>query len=940
MPIPQLDKKKSQAKKGSARSASDIRKKRAQERAGEALSKKTSTKETSKTKSSAAKNRIKKTTTTGKQKGSKKKGEKTTGGRPQNWKEWLLYPFRRERILKTAGIAVAVCLVLGVGTIVAAFAWVSQDLASIEDVEKRTVSSATRIYANDGETVLYEIGDNKRIEKSYDHFDEKIPQAIVALEDKRFYEHSGYDLIGITRALWKFTLSGGDLSSAQGASTLTQQFVGNVVLTRERKIERKLKELILAVRLEQKYSKEKILEFYMNDVYFGPNYQGVEVTAQEYFGKSASNVTLSEAAILASLPKNPVTIPKDPERLKSRRDYAITVMAELGYITNEEAEAAKAEEVPVLDYTTTEITAPHFVFEVIDYLDETYGQTTVRRGGLRVTTTLDLDKQEKAQNAINNGIEKVEQYGGSNAALVSIDAHTGQVLAMVGSRDYFADEYDGQVNVATSLRQPGSSFKPLVYLTAFDKGYTPDTKLFDVETDFLTEAEGKYHPRNYDLSESGPVTLRHSLATSLNITAVKILYLVGVDEALNVAEKFGYTSLTDRSRFGLSLVLGGAEVSLLEHTAAFATFAREGQRHNTSLVLKVEDMEGNVLEEWQDIVQDVMNPEAVRALNNVLSDSNARAGFSALNLADRQVAAKTGTTNDYRDAWTMGYTPSLATGVWVGNNDNSEMSRGAAGLIVAAPIWNEYMSAVLTGQPAEAFNGNTLFGDTEILSGEIEQTVEKRVDKFTQELIPEECETTYPEEFVELKEFKETHTILHYLTKDNPTGGAPEDPRSIGEIMYEPWETAVVRWREDEERKDQYLSDDTPTIDCSIRDEAAQPTAKILSFEDSESVTVDDFIFTGRFTPGEGRTITTVQFTVDDVLVDSQSVELSSRTKVTSSYTADTLTDGRHDITVTAIDDVGNSASETITIRFSSETSTKKKNDTTDDEKTNTNTNQ
>lgn len=918
MPIPQLDKKKDRSKQR-PQDASEIRKKRAAARSG-----KTPKGAKSKAKGKDAGKKGGKGQNSQNSTGSKSAKKKGESKKPKTLKDKLLYPFRRERILKTAGIVVGACVVLGLIAIVSAYAWVSKDLADISDLDKRATVSASQIYASDGTTLLYEVGDNRRIDVSFEEINPYIYQALISLEDRRYYDHGGFDPRGLTRAITSFVFSGFNTSTAQGASTLTQQFTGNAIsgrassaTTQIGRVQNKIKELILAIRVEQKYSKDEILTFYMNDIYFGPNYQGVESAAQSYFEKSAAEVTLAEAAILASMPKNPSILTRDSERLKSRRDYALTVMVEEGYVTQEEADAAIAEEIPPLNATSTEINAPHFVFHVLEELEETYGENTLHRGGLRVTTTLDWDKQQKAEQAIADNIERVDQYGGSNAALVSIDAHTGKIVAMVGSRDFFDRDRDGQVNVTTSLRQPGSSFKPLVYLTAFDKGYTPDTRLMDVETDFLTEAEGKYHPRNYDLGQRGPVNLRSSLGTSLNITAVKLLYLVGVDNTLDVAEKFGYSSLADRSRFGLSLVLGGAEVTLLEHTSAFATFAREGEKHKLSSIQKVEDREGRVLEEWADQTEQVLAAESVRTLNSVLSDSGARAGFNALNLSGRASAAKTGTTNDYRDAWTMGYTPSVATGVWVGNNDNSEMARGAAGLIVAAPIWNQYMNSVLEGTPAEGFNAASYFAASEALGGGIEQTVTKKVDSITGELIPDECLESYPAEYVAEKEYKEIHNILHYLHKDNPSGGAPSDPRAA-DAMYEAWETGVVNWTKAEERRNEYLSDETPKVDCTLRNTEYNPTVTMRSLVEGESYSKNELVIEARIRPGVGRTIETVEYIIDNsITVDSATgLGIDRPYTITSAYVPDTLTKGEHTVTVKVTDNLGATATETVTINY------------------------
>ncbi|MFC1598214.1 transglycosylase domain-containing protein [Patescibacteria group bacterium] len=902
MPIPQLEKKRS-TKPEHARDASAIRKKRAAERQGKnprasvgQFQKVHTGSKPAGSSGAAEKSATSKQAAAGKGKG---KGKK----KPQ--KSW------KKRLLK----AVGAMTLAGVGLAIVAggvvYAWASKDLASITDIEKRSIPQATKIYARDGETLLYEIGDNKRQDVTMDQIADELEWATVALEDKYFFEHGGVSLTGITRAALANVFN---LDTGQGgASTLTQQFIKNSILTPERTYTRKIKEAILSMRLEQKYSKDEILNMYMNEVYYGANYQGVEVAAQGFFGKSAAEVNLAEAATLAALPQNPPLLMNDPDRLKARRDYTLDLMVDLGYITETDAAAAKQITLHIQDEITA-INAPHFVFYIRSYLEDKYGQTAVRKGGMNVTTTLDWDKQQKAEQAITTGVTKVEQYGGSNAALVSIDTHTGQILAMVGSRDYFDDEHDGQVNVTTSLRQPGSSFKPIVYLTAFTKGYTPDTKLFDIETDFPTDAEGKYHPRNYDLGQRGPVTIRYALGQSLNIPAVKALYLVGVNTALDVAEQLGYTSFGDRSRFGLALVLGGGEVTLLEHTAAFATFAREGEYHKPVAVLSVKDSSGDVLEEWEDNPYQVIDHLAVRTLNSVLSDSGARSGFTELNLSDRASAAKTGTTNDYRDAWTIGYTPSVATGVWAGNNDNSEMARGAAGLVIAAPIWNAYMESVLSGTPAESFNEAAYTSPSSVLGGNLEITKNAAVDSITGELIPEECVGDYPSKYIEQKEFKEAHTILYYIDKDDPTGSPPSNPRD--DPMFEAWETAVMRWAQSDTRKSEYLTDATPQASCNMRNEDQQPTVTVTTPTAGTEYNKSNFAFAARAKPGDGRIVTSVEFYIDVTLVETQSVNLPSAGNVYSSYKPKNLTKGRHDALVRVWDDKGNVGESTVRFEY------------------------
>ncbi|MFH1426894.1 MAG: transglycosylase domain-containing protein [Candidatus Kerfeldbacteria bacterium] len=892
MPIPQLEPKRKPQEPGYARDSSVIRNRRSAEQPGTFETpqqfKKISVRDASSHPSAAT---------------MKKKKE------PKAKKERSSLKKRIYRRLWQIGIVVAA---IGVASFVGLYIWVARGLADITDLDKRAIVESSKIYARDGETLLYEVGDNKRTDVTIDQISDPIEWATIALEDQTYYEHSGIKVTSIIRAGLSNVLhldTGGG-----GASTLTQQFIKNAVLTSERTYTRKIKEALLALRIEQKYTKEEILEMYLNEVYYGANFQGVETSARGFFGKSAAEVTLAEAATLAALPNDPVLLPADPERLKGRRDYALDQMAKLGYITQEEADAAKQDELVIKDEITA-INAPHFVFYVRSYLEDKYGQTTVRKGGLRVITTLDWDKQQKAEQAITDGIAKVESYGGSNAALVSLDAHTGQILAMVGSRDYWNDEYDGQVNVTTSFRQPGSSFKPVIYLAAFLKGYTPDTRVFDIETDFPTETSN-YHPRNYDLSQRGSVSLRYALGQSLNIPAVKLLYLVGVGNALDIAEKLGYSSFGDRSRFGLAVVLGGGEVTLLEHTNAFATFAREGEYHRPISVLKVEDRAGDVLEEWENNPIQAVDNEAVRTLNSVLSDSSARGGFYDLNLPDRVVAAKTGTTNDYRDAWTVGYTPSIATGVWAGNNDNSEMARGAAGLVIAAPIWNAFMQSVLAGTPAEAFNAPTYTAANAALAGQLEKTESRSVDTVTGELIPEECVADYPSQYVTQKDFKEVHTILYYIDKNNPTGPAPSNPAA--DPMFNNWEAVIQSWAKADERKFEYLTDSTPKADCSMRSTKQQPSVAITSPDANESYKKKTFYIEASVKPGDGRVITTVDYYIDgSVLVDSQAGQtISGPLRVNSSYTPQNLTTGTHTVTVRVRDDKGNTAEDSVTFKY------------------------
>ncbi|MEK7116475.1 MAG: penicillin-binding transpeptidase domain-containing protein, partial [Patescibacteria group bacterium] len=440
------------------------------------------------------------------------------------------------------------------------------------------------------------------------------------------------------------------------------------------------------------------------------------------------------------------------------------------------------------------ISAPHFVMYIRSLLIERYGQKVVEGKGLRVITTLDWDKQQIAEEEVKRGVDaRGKSYHFSNAALVSIDPKTGQVLALVGSKDFFDDAHDGQVNVALRPRQPGSSFKPIVYAAGFIKGYTPEMTLWDVNTVFKTESKN-YEPKDYDLKERGPVSVRQALQGSLNIPAVKMLYLVGVSRVLDFAEALGYSTFGDRSRFGLSLVLGGGEVKLLDHANSYAAFAHNGVQMPIATILKVEDAEGKTLQEWAaPHGHNVMDPNIAYVISNILSDNDARAYiFGAKNyltLPGRPAAVKTGTTNNFHDAWALGYTPSLVTGVWVGNNDNAEMKKGADGSQIAAPIWQGYMKRALHKTPIESFPAPTPTPrdfKPVLLGGAYEAKI--KIDAVS----GKRATTLTPPDAIVEKTFRDAHEILFYLDKDDPHGPVPEDPTR--DPQYANWESAVREW--------------------------------------------------------------------------------------------------------------------------------------------------
>jgi len=470
-------------------------------------------------------------------------------------------------------------------------------------------------------------------------------------------------------------------------------------------------------------------------------------------------------------------------------------------------------------------------------LDGKYGERQVETGGLNVITSLDWDKQIAAEEAIENGIDNIKKHGGSNAALISLDPRNGHVLAMVGSADYFDESIGGQVNVTLRPRQPGSSFKPIAYASAFKKGFTPDTILFDVNTTFSDEPD-PYEPKDYDLNERGPVTIRTALQGSLNIPAVKALYLAGLDETVEFAKSLGYTTLEDKSRFGLSLVLGGGEVKPIEHASALGTFANDGVRHEPVMILKVEDADGNILEEWkEDSGEKIVDPQIARTLNNILSDNGARAYMfgkdSYLQMGERPVAAKTGTTNSFRDAWTVGYTPSLVTVVWTGNNDNSEMGPRATGSTLAAPIWNAYMHKVLDGTPIETFPEPEIQKTGKpVLDGQAGETT-ILIDKFSGKLASQNT----PKSAIEERVYRQAHSILYYVDINDPRGPQPSDPSK--DPQFEKWEEAVKKWA----TENNWTTDELPLTEIDdIHDPKFAPTLHIVRPKDGEDILTRNFV--------------------------------------------------------------------------------------------------
>lgn len=609
-------------------------------------------------------------------------------------------------------IVLGFCFVLGIFA-----AWASViTIPSINSFENRKIAESTKIYDRTGNVVLYDVhGSVRRTAVPLAEISPFIQKAAVAIEDSTFYQNSGFRPLSFLRAAIA-NLTTREYS--QGGSTITQQVVKNALLTQDKTIIRKVEEIILALRLARVYTKDQILETYLNENGYGGTIYGVQEASQYFFGIDAKDVNLGQAAYLAALPQAPTHLsPYGPykKELDARKNLVLSRMKSLGFITEEDYNVAVAEQVEFRDETQAGIKAPHFVFFIRDYLESKYGVDAVQNGGLKVTTTLDYDLQHEADTAVEKyGENMAKNFNASNQGLVAIDPKTGQILAMVGSRDYFNEDIDGAVNVTIAKRQPGSSFKPFVYATALAKGYTPETVVFDVQTQFSTTCSPTetasdtppcYSPSNYDGAFKGPMKMRDALAQSQNVPAIKFLYLAGITDAIKMATDLGISTLSDAGRYGLTLVLGGGEVKLLEMTGAYAVFANDGVKNPPVGILKVEDKRGNILEEFKQNSTQVLDPQVARHINDMLSDNVARTpefgADSPLYFPGYDVADKTGTTNDFRDVWIIGYTPSIAVGAWAGNNDNSPMAKKIAAFIIA-PMWHEFMLKALEKYSSES----------------------------------------------------------------------------------------------------------------------------------------------------------------------------------------------------------------------------------------------
>ena len=701
-----------------------------------------------------------------------------------------------------------------VGLVVVLIIFAVVDIPSIESFSEREVVESTKIYDSSGEVLLWEIhGEEKRTVVALEDISRHAKNATIAVEDRSFYSHRGISVLAIMRAFFVDILEG---KKSQGGSTITQQLIKNALLTPERTIERKIKEVVMALKLEGLYSKDEILNLYLNEIPYGSNAYGIEAASQTFFEKSSRDLSLAEAAYLASLPKAPSYYSPyraHRDELEKRKDLALAQMLALEFITQDDYENAKTEKVVFADRADIGIRAPHFVMYVRDLLSQRFGDQYIEREGLTVITSLNAELQKKAEEVVATyAKENTEKFNAANAALVALDPKTGNILAMVGSKSWFGEPYpegcsagidclfDPKLNIVTNYpgRQPGSAIKPIVYATALKKGYTPDTVVFDLKTEFTSKAAleaglESYAPENYDEKFRGPVTFREALAQSINVPSVKVLYLAGLTETLAAAKDLGITTLTDPLRYGLTLVLGGGETPLLELASAYGVFANEGIRTSPNAIIEVKSSKGTVLFSHEPKKRQVIEPEIARLISDILADNEARepafGNRSPLFFEGYDVAAKTGTTSNYRDAWTLGYSPGIVVGAWAGNNNNSPMEKKIAGFIVA-PMWHEFMTFALSKIPEEKFTKPEIERDIAkpVLKGEWRGSKTYTIDTVSGKL----ATVLTPEISKKEEVIKEIHSILHWVYKDDPRGQIPEYPAR--DPQYENWEAPVRQW--------------------------------------------------------------------------------------------------------------------------------------------------
>jgi len=785
-------------------------------------------------------------------------------------------------------------ILFGTLFVIITFAYFARELPNPNALLDREEELSTIIY-DKNQTPIYEVfGEKNRSLVKIEEVSLHLQHATLATEDSDFYHHKGFDFLAYARAIKNIAFGEG----LQGGSTLTQQVIKNTLLSQERTLTRKIKELILALQLENKYSKDEILQMYLNETPYGGQNYGALTASKYYFDKLPKDLTIAESAYLAGLPQSPSRYSyysSDPSLGLERKDYVLYLMNERGWLTkdgkreklsDEDYEKAKAQKLN-FKRAAASFEAPHFVFYVKELLEERLGKDLVEQGGLQVTTTLDLELQQKAQDIVKNEIANSKGLNVGNGALVALNPKNGHVLAMVGSKDYFAESepkdcisgitgensctFEPALNVTLAKRQPGSSIKPLTYVTMLENGFTASFPFIDVPTTFINEDTNNkaYTPVNYDGSYRGVVSLRRALANSLNVTAVKALQIVGIDNMIDTAQRLGITTLGDRSRFGLALTLGGGETRLLEMTGAFSAFANKGEFHTPVAILEIKNSKGQTLYKWRETKgSQAITQESAFLITDILSDDGARSSAfgtgSLLNIPGHKVAVKTGTTDDKRDNYAIGYTPSIVAGVWVGNNNNDKMNPGvASGLTGATPIWNSFMTMYLKGKTPESFEvpKKVKKMDVDVLTGMLPyREYPKRGEWFTEGTEP----TAVSDWYQRLEICEEDGKIANDSCRDADKTETKTFIRITAELPE--WQSAVDKWVEQTYRdKDEYFP---PSSVSKLKfdedgdvDGDADPSVEIVGLKDGDRVPLNFRMSIDAYSPND---IEIVTFYVDD----------------------------------------------------------------------------
>ncbi len=707
------------------------------------------------------------------------------------------------------------------------FLWFANlNIPPIETIHERQILQSTKIYDRTGEILLYDYhGDEKRTIVPLENISKNAQNAFIAIEDKHFYQHKGFVLKSFLKSAWDNLNSG---KFVRGASTITQQVVKNTILTADKTISRKAREILMSFKLENILTKEEILGIYLNEIAFGGTIYGIQEASISFFEKNPSDLTLAESAYLAALPKAPTTLSPYGENfnlLEARKNLVLNLMLEQNLISPSEYKNAITEEVVFSQKENSSfIKAPHFVFYVLEELEKKYDSNELRNAGYKIITTLDYKLQEKIQERLTEYVFAQERgFKADNAAAVILDVKNGDILTMVGSRDYFDEEIDGKFNVTTSLRQPGSTFKPIAYTKALELGYLPETKVLNLETEFssdfacnpdeeerekylknLTPEEREeiscYSPGNYDGEFTGPVSLKNALAQSINIPAIKILYLVGVSEVLQKAKDLGITSL-DKSpqHYGLNLVLGGGEVSPLEMGSVYSVFANGGYKNSPTAILKIENSQKEeIFSQTKNSVK-VLDENVSAQINDMLSDREAKipayGTSSNLYFYERDVASKTGTTNDFRDVWTVGYDSQIVLSLWGGNNDNQPVEGGVAGGILT-PLWRSLMDITLEDLPKTRFEKPKTEENYQNIKPILRGLWQGNFTYFINSISGKVATDQTPENLKIEVSVPDYHSILHWIDKKDPRGAVPENPDS--DPQYKNWEYSIEKWLEEQ----------------------------------------------------------------------------------------------------------------------------------------------